>query len=359
MPNHQLGITRLFSKSVDILQPNDIKNIITHMVTSGANTANETDRVKMINDSVVAIAPWKKLRDQFNDDSNIDFSQDNDVLKSNIKQYFLGGKARTVKTNDATLRMVDMYEFCYHNEKIVSNIEKDKDSFEKTCDTISNTIDAEAKKITDANTTKQDTSTEKTGEFHRNNSLDQKAAKESKEAKEAQQKLDQQNQQSKPVPHESAINMTGSYITEKLDINASGGSTSTNTSNTSGNRTTAVDASSSTNISNQAASDDDYKAVGSKVGNIVDKQTTSKENATAALNMVANILKSYRDECVCVLVSKMNAAREISSDYMDLIRAHVQSYIGQPNNTSDNVPVGNGTNYPKGNTPENGPANNK
>ena len=141
------------------------------------------------------------------------------------------------------------------------------------------------------------------------------------------------------VFHEELRTPSGSASPSVQNSASSGG-----TNNNTGTRTTAVQASSQSTIKGEYSKKSDYENRAEHSGKVA---AYTKQDITTYINALNKGLNSYKNLVGIVFSGKANAVVQISKNYMDLIRSHVNDYVGQSDNTADNTVQRPGTNYPK------------
>ena len=276
-------------------------------------------------------------------------------LNENLKDYFLGIDAGAIDDIEKLDRKT-MYDFCYNEEKIKNNGEKDLKTLKETTNTIERAIKAELQKVEQeggtGNTeskeenkeqTQKQNNTTSTGEAYTINygeplhedgfakvndkRVNPNAAKEAKKSSfskvndnrasaGAAKKADQSTQQSTQKNTNNNNEKQGSEAAGHVKI------TNTNPVNSS--------------------LDSGYKGELDK-----DNFKQQGQNANAAKETEESIndaFDKWRNICRAVITAKMTAQEAIAKDYMNIIRAHVRSYVGKKADEMDNE-QSNGTNY--------------
>jgi len=112
--------------------------------------------------------------------------------------------------------------------------------------------------------------------------------------------------------------------------------------NNTPSRVSATTASTSSTVNGEYSSKEDYQKSGDR--SIVNA-SNSKQDIDKYLSTLLKGLNEYKTRAGLIFSAKANATVEISKNYLDLIRAHVNDYIGQQNNIADNSVQKPGTNY--------------
>ena len=93
-------------------------------------------------------------------------------------------------------------------------------------------------------------------------------------------------------------------------------------------------------------------------GNVAGKEmAASIKNIDAFATGLKNEFNNFKTTTALVFKAKAGAALEIFTDYMSLIRAHVQDYVGNTKNVADNKATDRQTNYNNNPQPQGGGSN--
>ena len=212
-------------------------------------------------------------------------------LNENLKDYFLGIDAGIID-NIEKLDRKTMYDFCYNEEKIKDNGEKDLKTLKDTTQKIENIITSELQKNEQAGGTIN-------GEAYTIN-----CSKPLLEADDNNQNSDNNEQQggAKAAGHVKITNTNP--VNSSLDKNYKGDLDEDNL-----------------------------------------KQQGQTANAAKETNKsVDDAINQWSKVCRSVITAKMTAQEAIAKDYMSIIRAHVRSYVGKKADEMDNE-QSKGTNY--------------
>ena len=216
------------------------------------------------------------------------------------KAYFQGGSdARPFRGAEIGANVKDMYDFCYDFTKIKNIIETDQRTLMAAAKA-GETVLTNASKDNEANRTAENSSFTYSAVYN-------KFFTEAEADKPDDNKLD------------------------KLTIQKD-----TNTNN------------------NTSSNSDDDKKMSNNINNIQDKDNkVDNDNADAKgiaaqqdISKITNNVKVYTDTCGSLLTAKLTIAEKIRSDFMKIIRHHVQNYVGKVDDKGDNTGKKvNGTNY--------------
>ena len=158
------------------------------------------------------------------------------------------------------------------------------------------------------------------------------------------------NPEVKPTGGESAMFTEADKSLQRVDT----GSTSSNSTsgNTGSTRTNAVNASVNSTMSGKYDDKENYQSG----GNVIGKEMTrsSVKNIDAFAIGLKNEFNNFKTTTALVFKAKAGAALEIFTDYMSLIRAHVQDYVGNTKNVADNKATDRQTNYNNNPQPQKG-----
>ena len=365
IPDHSVGVKRILGgETIPKIQANTIysfcKSVTASYSETGDNGQVDAEKFKeYVNNNIENMPTIKAVHDLFKK-ADADLG-DNNQAESALKQYFLGGEAIRMKTNDARLNMADMYEFCHDNAKIRANIENEQHNFETNCDTIINDFEkflkdgyAEAKK---AQTEQPKNNEPKPTTGDKNASEEaEKVAKEIEKDKGTNTPGNPgtpspaANPGVKPTGGESAMLTEADKSLQRVET----GSTSSNSasgSNTGSTRTNAVNASVNSTMSGKYDDKENYQSGGNVAGK---EMAASIKNIDAFATGLKNEFNNFKTTTALVFKAKAGAALEIFTDYMSLIRAHVQDYVGNTKNVADNKATDRQTNYNNNPQPQGG-----
>ena len=342
MPDHSIGIQRIFDSgyTVDAISTADaeayIKNCLNNTLNGKDAQAriddDEAARIKAIELGYNSIGPWKKIRAIY-DNENVKITNETtqQEKRARIKTFFLGGASREVPTNDPSLNMSDMFEFCYNASKQAELVKKDTEGFEASCNTIIASIDKQLK----ANTNLASTAANKPAQSPETG---------------GNKALDIINRQAQGQVESAIFTEAEEKDNGTASIkNTAATSNTANTANTTPDGQTTNAKSGTFNINNNR--NDDNKGA-ERAANLINQHTSDVKSVNKSINLINRALYEYRDEAVNVLTGKMNAIVQISKNYMALIRNHVQSYIGEKDNVADTTVTQNKTTYNEPEKPE-------
>lgn len=212
-------------------------------------------------------------------------------LAENLKDYFLGADG-TIDDLDK-LKRADMYNFCYNADKIEKLGKADLSALKSTTNVIERAITNEMQKTNEAFILEADednnTTATVTGQSGSNNNTDNK-----------------NNNTPKPGV--------------KLDTNPVKSSLS-----------------------------NDYK---NNPDENLQQQAQDAKNNGETDETVSDAFDKWRKVCQAVITAKMTAQESIAKDYMNIIRAHVRSYVGKKSDETDNE-TQKATNYANNNNKNN------
>jgi len=147
IPNHKVGIERIFNDKIEALTVNDINagaDALLNIMKNDNNSDALNNPYEIFSGHSSAFASINKI--YHNAEISADMRSDNAAVGAALKQYYLGGKARVIPTTDSSLNMTDMYEWCHDVNKIKANIEKDSKVFDDNCIAIVNVFETKARK---------------------------------------------------------------------------------------------------------------------------------------------------------------------------------------------------------------------
>ena len=368
IPDHSVGVKRILGgETIPKIQANTIYSFCKSVTASHSETGDngQVDAEKFkeyVNNNIENMPTIKAVHELFKK-ADADLG-DNNQAESALKQYFLGGEAIRMKTNDARLNMADMYEFCHDNDKIRANIENEQHNFETNCDTIINDFEkflkdgyAEAKK---AQTEQPKNNEPKPTTGDKNASEEaEKVAKEIEKDKGTNTPGNPGTQPPaanpgvKPTGGESAMLTEADKSLQRVETGSTS-SNSTSGSNTGSTRTNAVNASVNSTMSGKYDDKENYQSGGNVAGK---EMAASIKNIDAFATGLKNEFNNFKTTTALVFKAKAGAALEIFTDYMSLIRAHVQDYVGNTKNVADNKATDRQTNYNNNPQPQGGGSN--
>lgn len=229
------------------------------------------------------------------------------AASDNFKEYFMGQDKGEHKGKLTDLNFTDLYNFCKNSDKINEIVRKDLKYLDDSTDAIRKAIEEK---------------------FN--------AAKK----------------------NEQVLQNSSSYVNEDTDSQSEEGSsnptsnngTTGNPGNNGGAGSTKPD---STGKSNLNISSDAVSQMGSMGDRkALDKETTDKFANKAVgsdkeLQKISSMITKWSTICRALISAKCTAVNQIAKDYMDIIRAHVRSYVGQSKNKEDNKSQDTATNYYK------------
>lgn len=295
--------------------------------------------------------------------TDIKVSDDDDLnqVAPNLTKYFNGDEDLvTYSTSEIQDKMAVMFKSVYEFDDFYNGLDKIQKSYiagmeksEKAYDEAFTKMSNALKNVNTANqgqdqkakTDATATATKVQGDYTQAlNKAKKDAAKNEKEAKT-----------------ESFIysNVLKSYITEAevTTKSASDNSDSTKTNNTvtSGGNKTDTSASKANAKSTETQANTTNATVKSNVDNAVQKATASSAGANIAKDHIVgdnaentakldkfqrisnNLIKAYSTARTTVFGAMLNALTSMRNDYMTIIRAHVNSHLGQVNDNAQNT----------------------
>ena len=222
------------------------------------------------------------------------------AASDNFKEYFMGQDKGEHKGKFTDLNFTDLYNFCKNSDKINEIVRKDLKYLDDSSDAIRKAIEEKL-------------NTKKNEQVLQNNS-----SYVNEEATPPPSNPDSGNPD-KPNPPGDG-NPDKPNDTGKSNLNISSDAVS------------------------QMGSMGDRKAL--------DKDTTDKFADAAAksekeLQEISSMITKWSTICRALISAKCTAVNQIAKDYMDIIRAHVRSYVGQSKNKEDNKSQDTATNYYK------------
>lgn len=210
-----------------------------------------------------------------------------------IKLYFLG---EPKNIDSSKLNMTDLYNFCWGADKTIERFNKDKNTLEKS--------KVNAIKIAD--------------QFSKTNPTSDNSGKGTTDLGKPNVNNDTNNNQDKKEEVNNASyvfsNVYGGYISESvlLELGIGDKDKSNNKSNTP-----------NAPASNNDMSKNVNTTYGRKDDNLTDaiKDSNNPEEASKRITVYFNVAEAY-------FMAKIAALEKAYSDYMEIIRAHVRTYVG-------------------------------
>ena len=294
---------------------------------------------RMVNAAIPAFDNYDNIKDNLASDKTCyewmaksinfnDFAYDENVkFIDSVSEFLRGGKDQIVIPANK-LNLSDIYNYCYNYQSMTEGIQKDQKTLETALDNISKAIDKKAATMTadnsNQNNTSQSSSSNNTTNSNTNNS----------------------SQEDKPVTdvkEENAVfsNVYNTYITEADGPSFGAAKDSSNNgpqmkaSNGPGNAGS-QDATAASNMKNV-----NYN---SKNSEDIQNQNTEKvnnSNNTSELKAMSEACLRYRTGASAVFSAKLNVAEKCYKDYLKILIAHVDSYMGkdQKNNKETDAPT--------------------
>ena len=273
----------------------------------------------------------------FNNDANFKFAV-GDSLSDAAKEYFLayekGDQEGTF--DDGKLNFTDMYNFCYN----VGQITKIKNRDEKFIEASNKEILAELeKRVTERDNKKNNTQP---------NSDTQPAQQQSvAQSNQQQQPAAQSNSATQPESHNS------SFVFSALDMYRSKYlMEDTTTDNASNNQNNSNEKPKPTNTLKITSANNAISAISKNNtnGNNDDKNANSDIGASdAELSKIQTLCDRYYQVVRTVIAARCTALEQMARNYMEIIRAHVRSYVGNTKDTSTDRSQQAGNTYQKDN----------
>lgn len=232
-----------------------------------------------------------------------------DTLENMFKNYFMAnedGSATTTK-NISDMNFTDLYNFCYNYKKIEEITRKDRNYLEQSTNAILNSIKTEVIANQDNNQNNATTTSVTSPVVQSGENSNEEAAVISYNYKnyftEGEKKEDGKDNKGGLQINTNAISQMNSY--KKRD-----------------------------------GVDDDTKN-----GNVA--AAKAKEDGITEKQML-DMTDKWLRICRIIIAAKCTAVQSIAKDYMEIIRAHVRSYVGTKDKTTDQS-AKRGTDYSKGN----------
>ncbi len=261
-----------------------------------------------------------------------------------VANYFRGGES-TMEFSAAKLNMADIFNYCYEYEKMDSNIRKDRDVLLNGIAAVTKAIDKKAASLS-ADTSSSSSSSAENKEKEPPVSATTPPTEPGKENKDGDK-----------TKSEAAVfsNVYSRYITEADGVEI--GNKKDEADNPSGvqmkaNQSSGVsgdkDATASTNMKNVDYNGKDSSDIQNK--NVEDVE---KVNDGAAIKEMSENCSRYKAAASGVFSAKLTVAEKCYKDYMKILIAHVDSYIGRQQNNDKTTDVA--TDYRNSDTYKNAP----
>ena len=227
---------------------------------------------------------------------------DGSTLADQLKEYFIAGEQGQRSGKFAELNFTDMYNFCYNFEKVKAVTDKDIAHLESSTQAIQNAI---------------------------NSQLNESAIRAYVESVLLEADGDQNNNQ-------------------QQQTNTTQNTTTNTTTNTANNNNNGNKPNTNTNFSIKTNSYENRDAVDTNSDD-VKSQASAANDAGEKKSDIDALVNKWITVCKAIITAKWTATEQISKDYMQIIRAHVRSYVGNDKDKADNARAKTGTNYQKDN----------
>ena len=254
---------------------------------------NYNKAVDRINRVIVPPFDWNTMHEALSDEENAygkffalnkisgmnDFEYDeNNELAAQLKEYFIAGEDGQTDTTMDKIDLKSAYNFCWNFKKIQQVTEKDIKNMESSAMKIDQAVN---NKLAENPNTKPETA--------QGGSKEESAMIGLREDGESSDD-NNGNDGDKPTTSTTLNISKGSGSFQRQDTNTQKANTDTQTSA------------------------------------IMDKQG-DKSNADYSKE-VSNVIDNYMTVCRAVITAKWTGAQQIAKDYMNIIKAHVNSYVG-------------------------------
>ena len=255
---------------------------------------NYNKAVDRINRVIVPPFDWNTMHEALSDEENAygkffalnkisgmnDFEYDeNNELAAQLKEYFIAGEDGQTDTTMDKIDLKSAYNFCWNFKKIQQVTEKDIKNMESSAMKIDQAVN---NKLAENPNTKPETA--------QGGSKEESAMIGLREDGESSDNNNNGNDGDKPTTSTTLNISKGSGSFQRQDTNTQKANADTQTSA------------------------------------IMDKQG-DKSNADYSKE-VSNVIDNYMTVCRAVITAKWTGAQQIAKDYMNIIKAHVNSYVG-------------------------------
>lgn len=263
------------------------------------------------------------------------------AFADHCKTVFCGGSLDDGEINIESLNMTDIYNFCYdYKEKTYKDINKDFDAIVKSADTFKRLCDE-----LEASSKKQEVENGKTDDKGQETSKDtntppvyqKKTAGDGKSTQTQDPRAAAERTTKKEhtfiIYNKSDIGLSEANISGSSGGGDSGGVK--NVRNAAGGVTTKADTKFSANqggLTGKELNNDDKEVI-----------ATTASGFTA--DQITKIVSTYQSVNRAIMSAKMYTADKMYKDYMQIIRWHVRSYVGE---TGGKVSGSTGTDYSNG-----------
>lgn len=300
-------------------------------------------------------------------------------IESDLKEYFAGGSENISFTpNEIQQNMDYIYKYLYHSDNLITNIENYRKTFEDSmnkCETAYNTSFNKAQKLIQAH---DDAIKNNTEVNSKKSTEDEKTAAQTKvdnTNSELAKALDNVNKSLKSTQQQEVANVNASYIWSNVyntylneDITVKEPSKPTTTDNSDSNTkvvkggTNNIDTKSAeTNDTNKNKTETstnkdirntgkDAKSSGSvqgtnaalqASGKIKDDSTIQDTASTVDISefqtVSTSLIRAYSNTRTMMIASALNEIRLAQKEFGQLVKAHVNYYVGTIDNTDDNT----------------------
>ncbi len=300
-------------------------------------------------------------------------------IESDLKEYFAGGSENISFTpNDIQQNMDYIYKYLYHSDNLIANIENYRKTFEDSmnkCETAYDTSFNKAQKLIQAH---DDAIKNNTEVNNKKSTEDEKTAAQTKvdnANSELSKALNNVNKSLKSTQQQGTSNVNASYVwsnvyntylneditvkepskpttTDNSDSNAKvvkGGTNNIDTKSAETNDTNKNKTETSTNkdIRNTGK---DAKSSGSVQGTNAALQASGKikddntiQDTASAVDISefqtvsTSLIRAYSNTRTMMIASALNEIRLAQKEFGQLVKAHVNYYVGTIDNTDDNT----------------------
>lgn len=316
------------NKSIIINNPFKYQDVTTYDYEVGIK--------RMVNAAIPAFDNYDNIKDKLATDKDCyewmadaikftDYTYDTKVkFFVPVTDFFRGGKDQIVISGNK-VNLTNIYNYCYNYNDMVNGIKKDQETLESSMNAITAAINKKAATMSVDNNTSSNTNNQQ------NNATSTTT----------------QNQASeKPVTdvkdeHAAFSSVYGAYITE-ADGPTFGAAKD---SNNSGPQMKAANGAGSVGDQNATASNNmknvDYN--GQKSDDVQNKniENINNNNNASEIKTMSDACLRYRTAASAVFSAKLTVAEKCYKDYLKILIAHVDSYLGrdQKNNKEADVPT--------------------
>lgn len=369
MPNHFKGIERVkaaTNKAPDFATPIDFNGVVSSASSSGViDFSNQNNSMGVVKKNATAVAKGtdlseareKYLVQEYNNlvkicasDSGIKIDESSEA-STKLNEYFNGGEDETFGADDLDMKV--MYKYVYSVKELTDGLNKMRENYMASMTKNEQAYIAsfeKYKKLVDANKTAQksndDKATAQSNIDTANSDLENKLKAANKDVKDSSESI-QQNSYIYSKVLGRIINEDGVVINAGDSPDSSGNKTTTvksggNAVSNKGATDAAKAVHTTMNNTNTAVKNnmDGSKTSASTVGTADAKDVSENgiaEKMAEYQSAAQSFISAYGTARNVMFGSILNGANSARKDFMQIIRAHVNVYLGTVNNTEQDT----------------------